>query len=362
MIRRSVRLRRSLEKTLPDFLALARGRAPGFVYGQPVRTVPVFTYHVVGPWFEGHLEALRRAGYRTAGAEELAAYAAGRAEADGRTVALTFDDGDVSLVRTAAPLLTKHGFRGIAFVVSGLVPPVASNGLAGWADLRACVASGVLEVGSHSLYHHHVPVSPDVVGFVDPSTDTHFTASVPIPRLNGREPVEPGTPIFRGRPRYTSELAFGPDPEGLQRVREFVRERGPELFTRPGWVRELARLASRAGTWETRSDADAAVVADIRESLDRIATECPNPAQHHLCYPWYARTARADALAGQAGVTLLLGGIEVREGGPQKKSPRLLQRLPPDFLWRLPGPDRRALGGFVWGRGRAIAAAFLRRY
>lgn len=355
MIRRSVRLRRSLEKTLPDFLALARGQAPGFVYGRPVRTVPVFTYHVVGPWFEGHLEALRRAGYRTAGAEELAAYAAGRAEADGRTVALTFDDGDVSLVRTAAPLLTKHGLRGIAFVVSGLVPPVASNGLAGWADLRACVASGVLEVGSHSLYHHHVPVSPDVVGFVDPSTATHFTANVPIPRLHGREPVEPGTPIFRGRPRYTAKAAFHPDPEGIERCREFARERGAEVFARPGCVRELARLAPRAGTHETPQEADAAVVADMQESLDRIATECPNPAQHHLCYPWYARTVRADALAGQAGVTLLLGGIEVRDRDPHKTGPPLLQRLPPDFLWRLPGPDRRALGALLWRRGRAIA-------
>ncbi len=342
-------------------MALLGGRVPGFVYGRPVQTVPIFTYHAVGLWFERHLEVLRQGGYRTAGAEELEAYAAGHAAPDGRTVALTFDDGDVSLVRTASPLLARYGFRGIAFVVAGLVPRISGNGLAGWDDLAASVANGSLEIGSHSLYHHQVPVSAEVVGFVEPATDIRFTADVPIPRLDGSEPAEAGAPIFRGRPRYTAALAFRPDPEGMARIRAFVQERGEGFFARPGWSRELARLVSRSGTWETRSEADAAVVADMRESLERIAAECPNPAQHHLCYPWYARSARADALAGKAGVTLLLGGIEVRDRRPHHTTPALLQRLPPDLLWRLPGPDRRPLGALMLGRGRALAKRLLTR-
>jgi hypothetical protein len=215
-------------------------------------------------------------------------------------------------------------------------------------------------VGSHSLYHHHVPISPEIVGFVDPSTDTDFTANVPIPRLDGRAEAELGMPIYRGCPRYTVESAFQPDPDGLQRVRDFVCAHGPELFTRAEWARELAHLVPRTGTRETASEADAAVVADMRESLERLTRECPNPAQRQLCYPWYARTTRTDALAKQAGVTLLLGGIKVRHRSAAGNSPPILQRLPPDLLWRLPGSNRRALSALVWRRGRAIAAGLLR--
>jgi peptidoglycan/xylan/chitin deacetylase (PgdA/CDA1 family) len=360
VIRRSARLRRSVEKTLPDLAALLGGRLPGFVYGRPVRCLPIFTYHVVGQWFEAHLQALRQAGFRTAGAEELRAYAAGRAHPDGRTVALTFDDGDISLTRIAAPLLATHGFRAVAFVVAGRVPPASDGDLAGWTELRSWVEAGTLEVGSHSLHHHHVPVSPELIGIVDPATETHFTSNIPIPQLEGGEPVRPGTPIFRGEPRYIARAAFRPDPDGLRRVREFADAAGPALFDRAGWIEELARLVPRRGVWETRPEADAAVVADMRESLRRIAAECPNPAQSTLCYPWYARTRRTDVLAAQAGVTLLLGGIGVRDRCPTADAPPLLQRLPEDLIWRLPGPDRQGLASLIWRRGRALPAGMRR--
>ena len=310
MITTSARLRRSFVKTVPFYAALAGGRAPAFVYGgRRVREIPLFTYHVPGPSFEEDLGALLRAGYRTAGAEELAAYGSGKHTPDGRTVALTFDDGDESLVREVVPLLQRYGFRGIAFVVAGLVPERSEGGLAGWAELRAAVATGVLEVGAHSLYHHEVPVSPDVVGFVDSGTDTGFTANMPIPRLRNEVPAV-GTPIYRGRPRYTAGRGFFPDPEGLDRCRSFVRERGEEVFRRPSGLRDLRRLAPTTGTYESGPEADAAVEADMRASFERIAAECPNAAVHQLCFPWYARTVRADRLAGRAGASLLIGGYD----------------------------------------------------
>lgn len=343
MITASARLRRSFVKTIPFFAAVAGGRAPAFVYGGRVRGIPLFTYHVPGPSFEEDLRVLLRAGYRTAGAEELAAYASGKHQPDGRTVALTFDDGDESVVRDVVPLLQRYGFRAMAFVVAGLVPDRTEGGLAGWAELRAAVAAGVLEVGAHSLYHHQVPVSPDVVGFVDSGTDTGFTANVPIPRLRNEVPAL-GTPIYHGRPRYTAGRGFVPDAEGLERCRRFVRERGEEVFRQPSGLRELRRLAPRAGTYESGPEADAAVEADMRTSFERIAAECPNAAVHQLCFPWYARTARADRLAGQAGASLLIGGYDRSRLGSGRDGPPLLQRLSAGLLRRLPGPDRKGLG------------------
>ena len=356
MITSRTRLCRSFVKTVPFYAALAGGRAPAFVYGgRRVRGIPLFTYHVPGPSFEEDLGALLRSGYRTAGAEELAAYASGKHRPDGRTVALTFDDGDESLVREVVPLLQRYGLRGIAFVVAGLVPERSEGGLAGWAELRAAVATGVLEVGGHSLYHHEVPVSPDVVGFVDSGTDTGFTANMPIPRLRNEVPAV-GTPVYRGRPRYTAGRGFFPDPEGLDRCRSFVRERGEEVFRRPSGLRDLRRLAPTTGTYESGPEADAAVEADMRASFERIAAECPNAAVRQLCFPWYARTVRADRLAGRAGASLLIGGYDPTRLGPGRDGPPLLQRLSAGLLRRLPGPERKSLGRILRERLGATLA------
>ncbi|HTC23012.1 MAG TPA: polysaccharide deacetylase family protein [Gemmatimonadales bacterium] len=343
MIARSAVIRRSLEKTIPPLAALAARALPRFVYAyrsDRPDVLPVFVYHVVDASFEADLAYLERSGYRTAGAEELAAYGRGEVKPDGRTVALTFDDGDESLSRVAVPLLERYAYRGIAFVVTELVPDAATRELAGWAELRAAVSRGVLDVGSHSCYHHHVPVSNKVVGFVDSETDTRFTANIPVPRVRGDAVPAVGTPIFLGRPRYTATTAFHPDADAIERCRRFVLELGEDVLWSPSGLSDLARLAPRSGSRETPEAADAAVVEDIRASLARLATKCPNPAAQHLCFPWYARTTRADALAQQAGATLLLGGYSPARLGGQ--APRL-QRLSQDLMRRLPGPDRRSL-------------------
>ena len=166
MITSSARLRRSVVKTVPFYVALAGGRAPAFVYGGHVHGIPLFTYHVPGPSFEEDLGVLLRAGYRHGRGRRTGCIRERKAQA-GRT------NGRADFRRRrripgarVVPLLQRYGFRGIAFVVAGLVPERSEGGLAGWEELRAAVATGVLEVGAHSLYHHEVPISPDVVGFV----------------------------------------------------------------------------------------------------------------------------------------------------------------------------------------------------
>ncbi len=357
MIRRSALLRRSFEKTVPRFAALAAHTLPRFVYasaGDRPDVLPVFVYHVADASFEADLHYLERGGYRTAGAEELAAYGRGELAPDGRTVALTFDDGDESLTRVAVPLLERYGVRAVAFVVTELVPETTGPELAGWVELRAAVSRGALEVGSHSCYHHHVPVSAQVVGFVESGTDVRFTANIPVPRVRGDEVPAPGTPIFRGRPRYTATAAFHPDLDGIERCRLLVQERGEEVLRRSSGVGDLLRLAPRSGSRETPEAADAAVVADISTSLDRVSAKCPNAAARHLCFPWYARNRRAEALAARAGATLLLGGYHpTRRGEPAP----MLQRLSRDLIRRLPGPDRQSLLSVLQRRGQAVGGA-----
>jgi len=337
------RLARKVAKTAPDFVSVLSGRVPGFVYGRPLGSLPIFTYHAVDTRFERDLQFLRAGGYRCAGATEILAVATGATAPDGRTVALTFDDGLVSLTQVAVPLLRRYGLRAIAFVVSGLVPERSNAFLAGWDELAAATAEGVLEVGPHSLFHHHVPVGADVVGLVAPWTPTGFTADLPIPTGNGPGPVPIGFPILRGAPRYTTRRAFRPESGSLQAAFDLIHRAGPQVFTDRLARGRLMRGLRITGRYETVEQGESAIVADMKQSAEIVQQRCPGSAALHLCYPWFAGDAHTNRLAARAGMHLVYGGVDrpLDRGAPDR--PARVQRLAPGLLWRLPGPGRRSL-------------------
>jgi hypothetical protein len=352
------RVARKLAKTVPDFLYVLERRLPPFVYGGGVDQLPVFTFHDVAPDFEQVLEYLTAAGYRTAGAADIEAWLAGGRKAVGRTIALTFDDGLSSLVRIAVPLLKAHGYRAIGFVVAGRVPERTTDRLAGWDDLQAAVRDGALEVGSHSLYHHHVPVGDRIIGFVGPRTPIEFTADLPVPTAEGPGDFPLGYPIFAGAPRYTARRVFRPAPETIDAGVAAARVSGPGLFARPGWHRTLRRLTPVRGTFASAAETDIAVVDDIRRSMLLIELHCPNPAARQLCYPWYAGDGRTDRLALAAGAAVVYRGMDGHTNGPEPDRPPGVQRLGPEFLWRLPGPARLGLWAVL---RRRLGAALHKR-
>jgi hypothetical protein len=317
------RVRRSLEKNLTDVVAALLGRMPRFVYGGSLgKSLPVFTYHRVDASFEQDLARLRAGGYRTARATELEEYArTGRLRAP-RTVALTFDDGDESLTRIAVPLLKAYGYRGIGFVVAGLVPETSDGRLCGWRELAAAVEEGSLEIGVHSLFHHHVPTGPEVLGPIDERTPLTFTADIPVPRVPGDAPVGPGMPLLRGMPRYLARAAFHPVPGTLER-----------------WAATNGSSAIE-GTYESPDEADRAIQDDMRRAIELVRLRCSNPAEAHLCYPWYAGDARTDRLAHAAGVRMVYGGVHRR---PRSTQPLGCQRLPSILIRCLPGTGRQSL-------------------
>jgi hypothetical protein len=360
MVPLRLKVKRSLEKTAPDVAEFLSGRAPSFVYGGEVRDLPVFTFHAVDDSFEEVLSFLQQGGYQTVGAQTLEAYAHGAWKPDGRTVAITFDDGHISLTRVAVPLLAAYGFRALAFVVSGFVPLESTEDLSGWDALSDAVSRGLVEVGSHSLHHHQVPVGPAIVGFVTPSTPTDFAANIPIPRLHGDDDVGLGYPILRGRPRYLAQRAFRPDPEAIRRCTAAVASGGPDFFEQRHWARRLARAARITGSYEERQEADDAVPDDVGQSIRLIERHCPNPAARHLCYPWYARNARCDRLAKLGGASVVYGGIGTRTRRGGSGRPHHIRRLPPDFLWRLPGPQRLPLASLVGRRLRQVVSGAAR--
>lgn len=344
------RLKRSIDKTLPDLSRVLTGRAPGFVYGGAVRGLPVFTYHVVDSSFENDLRHLSENRYRTVTVDELNAWQEGRFAATGKEVMLTFDDGDRSLTEVAAPLMQKYGFNGLAFVVAGLVPESTDSRMAGWDALQRWVAAGVLEIGAHSVYHHHVPVSPQPIGFVTPDTNVRFEADIPIPRIDGGAPTPLGYPILKGRPRYTAARAFHPEPDSLARFEAAAADAGEAFFSNRDWLRILQGLGPVEGRFETAEESDAAAVEDLARSMEIVESRCPNPGTRQVCYPWYAGDRRTDRLAHRAGVERVFMGIDRTTEAAEDGAPNRIGRQPEEFLPMLPGGGRKTLGS--WARER----------
>ena len=82
----------------------------------------VLTYHAVpdGGIFERHLDVLGEMG-RFVSLDDVVANAANGAPLPPRPILLTFDDGDPSVLRTAAPSLHERGIPGVVFLITDLI-------------------------------------------------------------------------------------------------------------------------------------------------------------------------------------------------------------------------------------------------
>jgi peptidoglycan/xylan/chitin deacetylase (PgdA/CDA1 family) len=135
-------------------------------------TIPILLYHHVDEsgdafstppaTFERELAWLANRGYRSLTLAEFDRAVAGTSHAPpARAVLITFDDGYADLSKTVAPALRRHGFTGVAFVITGLCgrtgPAGEVTGASGnhvsWSEARALATDGVLEFQSHSHSH-----------------------------------------------------------------------------------------------------------------------------------------------------------------------------------------------------------------
>lgn len=130
------------------------------VYADGYQTVPVLTYHRIGPRasrmvltadaFEAQLDYLKQNDYRVIRLADLADFFAGRRVLPRRAVVITFDDGHVSSYEYAYPLLVKYGFPATYFLYTDFLG--AKEGLA-WGQIREMAKSGLIDFQAHSKTH-----------------------------------------------------------------------------------------------------------------------------------------------------------------------------------------------------------------
>jgi peptidoglycan/xylan/chitin deacetylase (PgdA/CDA1 family) len=130
-------------------------------------TLPILMYHyvrtppsMVSDWlgyklsvspadFTTQMDWLSQHGYHPIDFNDVRAYFAGRQPLPANPVVITFDDGYADLYTTAYPILAAHGFKAVAYIVSGFVgrTPYVS------APQVVQMDNNGIEIASHTVNH-----------------------------------------------------------------------------------------------------------------------------------------------------------------------------------------------------------------
>ena len=367
---------------------LLLGRYPPFVSGGPLLDgdVPVFVFHSVEPErFGAQLDHLARNGYAALSMDQYLAHLTGRQTAPRRAVLLTFDDARGSLWSVGAPLLRRHGMRGVAFVVPGRVtsrvgPPLPSldatdsatsprpdvlaredrdGPLLYWEEIDALSKENLFDFESHTYSHSRVHVAPDIVGFVTAERRVGYRAfDLALQREGDRdllgEEIPLGAPMLRSAPRLSEERRAFENPDARRACADAVCELGGRCyFAKPGWERELLRIARRFPATvgvETLEDRATAVERELVDARLAIEERTGRPVRH-LCYPWHTTSPLARSLARSTGhLTAFCGKVRGRTISRPGDDLLSIARLGQDWVELLPGRGRLSLREVLWSK------------
>jgi polysaccharide deacetylase len=367
------RIQRMVEKNQKELLGILLRRYPAFILRDSVDEaagVPTFAFHDV-TWaaLEPMLRFLSNNGYATLTADEYVERQVQPKRRRQREVLLTFDDGLNSLYTVVYPALKRFGLKAVAYIVPGRM--AASDRIAqgnafsdaerlcSWDAVQEMHESGAVDFQSHSLYHHSISTSTRVVDFVRPAVKFSFLDSdlAPLPEtkgeLDGSEEPAYGTPIYEWNSRFTETAAFQESRVViLACVQHVKRNGGAEYFKRRDWSRRLRKVLGEArsalgeggGRFETDDEQRRAILQDLLDSKREIERRLPGKIVRHFCYPWYRGSRLAAQLSAQAGYISNAWASLTPRFVRREQHLAHIARLPPFYLWRLPGKERKPLG------------------
>lgn len=379
MLGRLKDLRHEGETLLRRYPAFVTRNLPRLTPGE----IPVFVFHTIEPdRFEEQLSLLKHSGFRTIGAGEYLSILQGRITPRGDEVVLTIDDARSSMWTYGFPLLKRYESRAILFVIPGWTPEgpetPRSNlddqwagktdaatlaridpddqAICTWPEIKVMHASGLVDMHSHTYFHKRVFADTKVIDVVRPGCVATASDAVYSPYLSlDMRPAEIPPSHFHGLPLFTTRSL----QEGMPflELPVLVREECQELYRAysdaPDLLSKLQAIIDRAGL-PFCSQAHALDI--IREDLARakvmLAEKLGEPdAGSQLCLPFTLGSPAMLAMARQVGTTAVYWGVsDERRINRPGDDPFHLVRLKNDFIWRLPGPQRRSLPAIYLGK------------
>ncbi|TGM89016.1 polysaccharide deacetylase family protein [Leptospira licerasiae] len=120
---------------------------------------PMGGYNLDPSLLEEQFKYLKSIGYQTISLDQFYQYQQGKAGSDfpARPVLLTFDDGSITHKDVLVPLLKKYGMRASVFIYPTVISNPRYKFYLSWAQLKEALDSGVLDIGSHTVYHPKLP-------------------------------------------------------------------------------------------------------------------------------------------------------------------------------------------------------------
>lgn len=167
-------------------VAAAAALAWAMALRRPAVDVPVLMYHRIADdprdlWsvsprdFESQLAFLKTNGFHSILPRDLVPALGHAGRLPARPVVLTFDDGDLTTLTAAEPLLRQYGFRATAYLITGSVAPTPDGRRSQeghpcltWSEVREMRSRGTFDFGGHSRNHvrlnQHSDLSTEVAG------------------------------------------------------------------------------------------------------------------------------------------------------------------------------------------------------
>ena len=363
------RFQRAFDKNRNDVLGILFQQYPTFVlsdHEQQMTDIPAFVFHdVTAEVLEPMLEFLVENRYLTLTADEYVERKVRGQRGREREVLLTFDDGYKSLYAIAYPALNRYGLKAVAYIVPGMIRErdgendreFLERSLCNWQEIQKMDESGVLDIQSHSMYHHSIATSDRLIDFVRPNLKCSFLESDLAPHMqqkgsnNSLKPAL-GTPIYDWGARYGAAPAFQESPAVAAACCQYVREHGgPVFFETPNWrgrlkrVWAVARREEDSARLEDVKEQRMAILKDFMDSKNEIERRLPGKRVRHFCFPWFRSAPLSMRLSTEAGYVSnawasLLPRF-VRKSCVSTPTP--IARLSPHYLWRLPGKGRKSI-------------------
>lgn len=355
-----------MRKVYPDFVTSKR---PDRVQG-----VPVFIFHTIRPMvFKEQLEFLKENNYIPIGADDLYNYLTGKRTIPKKSVLLTIDDGRKSVWTYGFPLLKEYGFKATIFVIPGHTKERSSElgvgsdlskdetriddkEILSWQEIEIMNDSGLIEFGSHTLYHHKIFTGPDIVDFFGPGYERMPYSYPAVPAGLERAVLEKDPSEFFGMPIYISDSLmagkqrFIDDQEFRKECMSYYRERlkaqdsrfecKKALFRFSALYQRRNKLNHRFLTLEDAANE----IYDNLYTSKKILEERLGRAVNHLCYPFGIWSHLSTEMAKKAGLlSAFCSYIPGRQINRYGDDPYKIVRLKDDYIFRLPGRGRKSL-------------------
>jgi hypothetical protein len=220
-------------------------------------------------------------------------------------------------------------------------------------------ASGLIDFQSHTLHHHKVPVGPRVLDFVGPDGPPPYDLPLPSGTATDDRLRLLGTPIFEADSLMSGRPQFLPDPDLVEACRETAAKvsGGERERALRNVVRQHRERHGAPGRLEGGETTAGRILEDLRTSRLAIEERLPGRQVRHLCYPYTIGSALSLQLSKEAGYASNFWGVlPGRRSNRRGDDPFRTVRLKNDFIHRLPGEGRRALGSILTDKVRRRAS------